>query len=285
MPYKTASLTPEQSHILLEQGTEAPNSGCYNLSEGRGSYLCRNCGKALFRSEHKFISACGWPSFDDEIDDAIKRLPDPDGRRTEIRCQRCDGHLGHVFHGEGHTDRNLRHCVNSLSVDFVTDESVLDTAELIVAGGCFWGIQHFLEQEPGVLFTEVGYTGGTADKPSYQALCQGSTGHYEAVRIIFDTAKTDAHKVLTAFFEIHDPTQADGQAGDIGQQYQSAVFYYDEQQKQIIEERIATLKAKGFDAVTRTLPVSVFWPAEEEHQDYLMKNPGGYCAHRRVKRF
>ncbi len=282
---KIASLTPEARQIIAHAATEPPRSGKYNLTNERGTYLCRQCGKALFRSSSKFISSCGWPSFDDEIKGAVARLPDPDGRRTEIRCSCCQAHLGHVFLGEGSTAKNLRHCVNSLSVDFAHSIDVLDSREIIIAGGCFWGMEHFFKLTPGVIFTEVGYIGGTFNYPSYKTVCSQKTGHYEALRVIFDTHLTDEESLYKLFFEIHDPTQSDGQAGDIGPQYQSAIFYYDQNQESVAKSLMKTLKQKGYDLQTKLIPCSTFWPAEENHQDYLTKNPQGYCSHRRVQRF
>ena len=150
---KTKSLTPDALYVLVNKGTEMPHTGKYNHFEGKGTYLCKRCGLALFRSDHKFLSSCGWPSFDDELPQAIKREVDKDGRRTEILCQRCEGHLGHIFLGEHYTKNNLRHCVNSLSIEFVNDNEVKDSEEAIFAGGCFWGVQHLLNQLPRVLKT------------------------------------------------------------------------------------------------------------------------------------
>ena len=107
-------LTPEEHHIIVENGTEDPFTGKYNDYYEKGVYTCRRCGAELYHSSSKFRSDCGWPSFDDEIKGAVRRFPDPDGVRTEIVCANCDGHLGHVFTGEGHTDKNVRHCVNSV---------------------------------------------------------------------------------------------------------------------------------------------------------------------------
>lgn len=198
---KTASLTPLAKRIICDKATEYPHTGAYNVVITQGTYLCRRCGLALFRGSSQFSSGCGWPSFDDNIVHAVKQLPDRDGQRTEILCSRCDAHLGHVFTGEYFTQKNLRHCVNSASIDFVADSQVLDTEEAIMAGGCFWGVDHFLKQIPGVLRVEVGYTGGVTSEPSYDQVCQGNTGHYEAVRVIYDKAKTDYHQVLKRFLK------------------------------------------------------------------------------------
>jgi methionine-R-sulfoxide reductase len=117
-------LNTEESRVVLQKGTEAPFTGQYDDFFEGGHYTCKQCDQPLYRSEHKFNSHCGWPSFDDEIDGAVRRETDVDGRRTEILCANCDGHLGHVFEGEGLTSKNTRHCVNSVSMNFVASDKV-----------------------------------------------------------------------------------------------------------------------------------------------------------------
>ncbi|KAA1257724.1 Peptide methionine sulfoxide reductase MsrB [Rubripirellula obstinata] len=118
---KYNELDEQESYVILEKGTERPGDGGYTLTKDAGTYICRQCNAALYSSKHKFISHCGWPSFDDEIEGAVERHPDIDGRRVEIVCANCQGHLGHVFEGERLTDKNIRHCVNSISMKFIAD--------------------------------------------------------------------------------------------------------------------------------------------------------------------
>lgn len=282
---KIASLTPETRRIICDKATERPHSGTYEGQEESGSYLCRRCGLALFRSKDQFHSGCGWPSFDAEVLQTVQQIPDKDGKRTEIICARCKAHLGHIFTGEHFTEKNIRHCVNSASLDFVSDSLVLDSEEIIVAGGCFWGIEHFMRELPGVLSVEVGYTGGTTVNPNYEQVCQGKTGHLEAARIVYDKLKTNAQRVLQHFFEIHDPTQNNGQGPDIGEQYQSAVFYYNEEQKKITEKLIEQLKHLPSPVMTKVFPVQNFWPAENYHQNYYRNHRKLPYCHKYTKRF
>ena len=275
---KRNSLTPAQIAIIAKEGTEPPGSGGFDLTDRKGSFLCRACGAVLFRAEYHFVSSCGWPSFDDEISDAVKQVPDDDGRRTEILCSDCDAHLGHIFHGEQLTDKNTRYCVNSISLDFTPDDTVKETDEAIVAGGCFWGIEHLFKQLDGVLLTEVGYTGGELDQPDYQAVCTKTTGHLEALRIVFDKQKHSYQDIIQYFFECHDFSQTDGQGPDLGPQYLSAIFYHTKVQKEAAQSAIQTLEELNYSVATQLYPASVFWPAEGFHQAYYSKkNEQPYC--------
>jgi len=132
-------LTPQEKMVIEDKGTERPFTGKFCDFDEKGIYTCRKCGVALYESQSKFHSGCGWPSFDDAIDNAVTRSLDADGRRVEITCSNCGGHLGHVFEGEGFTDKNTRHCINSISMDFLPAERI---ERAIFASGCFWGVQH-----------------------------------------------------------------------------------------------------------------------------------------------
>jgi len=285
MQLKDKSLSAPILAIVLNKHTEHPFTGEYNDFDGPGTYLCRLCGLALFRAQTKFHSGCGWPSFDEEIAGAVKQIPDADGRRMEIVCARCHAHLGHVFQGEQFTAKNTRHCVNSLSLDYVKNTELTDSEEAIFAGGCFWGVEDLFKKLPGVVKTEVGYSGGHKDNPTYNEVCTGRTGHYEAIRVLYDPNKTSYENIAKYFFEIHDPTQGNGQGPDIGQQYQSVIFYYDDQQKKIAQELIKKLEQKDFKVKTKILPVSIFWRAEDYHQNYYQKTGKTPYCHVYEKRF
>jgi len=207
--------------------------------------------------------------------------------RTEITCTNCGGHLGHMFEGEQFTEKDVRHCVNSISMKFVTasEESVMATETAYFAGGCFWGVEHLLQSQAGVISVRSGYMGGQAEKPTYKEVCSGTTGHAEAVEVVYDPSKIDFESVARLFFEIHDPTQVDRQGPDRGTQYRSAVFYVDEGQKQTTEKLIQILRDKGLDVVTEVAVADTFWPAEDYHQDYYEGNGKEPYCHVYTKRF
>jgi peptide methionine sulfoxide reductase msrA/msrB len=289
MENKTSStkynpLTSEEAAVILNKGTERAFTGKYTDFSGSGTYVCKQCNAPLYRSSDKFKSECGWPSFDDEIRGAVKRIPD--GFRTEIVCANCGAHLGHVFEGEGFTAKDTRHCVNSISLNFIpagSPKAKADTA--IFAGGCFWGVEYYMHKAPGVISTEAGYIGGHGDKPTYQQVCSHKTGYAEAVRIIFDPKKTSYENVAKLFFEIHDPTQGNRQGPDIGDQYRSAVFYLDLEQKNTAEKLVDLLTLKGYNVTTLITPATKFWKAEEYHQQYYEKENGTPYCHRYEKKF
>jgi peptide methionine sulfoxide reductase msrA/msrB len=279
-------LSKSESFVINNKGTESPFTGKFTKSKEKGTYICKKCGAALYYSTDKFESDCGWPSFDNEIKGAVNRFPDADGMRTEIECASCGAHLGHVFTGEHLTPKNLRHCVNSVSLDFIpahVETGRYGTA--VFAGGCFWGVEYFLQKAPGVISVISGYTGGHVKNPSYREVCTGNTGHAEAVKITYDPAKTSYEKLLRLFLEIHDPTQIGGQGPDLGDQYRSEIFYLNENQKEIAERDINILKDKGVKVATAVTKASEFFPAETYHQDYYFNNGKVPYCHAYKKRF
>ena len=282
---KLNSLTPEEERVIVNKGTEAPFTGKYYKFSDSGTYTCKRCGAPLFRSSDKFDSGCGWPSFDDEIPGAVKQTTDADGERTEITCAACGAHLGHVFEGERFTKKNVRHCVNSISLNFVPASTQTTTEKAYFAGGCFWGVQHLLEKSDGVISTHVGYMGGKTNNPTYEEVCRHGTGHAETVEVEFDPTKTTYETLAKLFFEIHDPTQYNRQGPDYGDQYRSAVFYTSDAQKQTAEKLIGILKGKGYNVVTEVAPAGPFWMGEEYHQEYYDKNGKEPYCHIYTKRF
>lgn len=274
---KTRPLTAKEKHVIIDKGTEAPFSGKYVSTNENGSYNCRQCGQELFMSDSKFDSQCGWPSFDDAIEGAVNEVPDADGRRIEIVCSNCGGHLGHVFEGEKFTPKDTRHCVNSISIEF-SPAVAAQRDTVYFASGCFWGTEYMFQGQPGVISTRVGYIGGQKEKPTYEEVCTGRTGHAEAIELVYDPTKTNFRQLAKHFFETHDPTQIDRQGPDIGDQYRTEIFYTKPEQKEIAQELTEILLRKGQSVVTQLTPAGKFWNAEEYHQNYyLRKKSKPYC--------
>lgn len=322
--YPMPPLSGLEADVLLRKATEAPYTGEYLNNHAAGTYICRQCGMPLYHSDDKFESGCGWPSFDKEVAGAVRRVPDADGRRVEIICANCGGHLGHVFEGEGFTERNTRHCVNSLSMKFAqagSDEEKAALARLadkasavspagtagsgvaataasatqtsttggctataVVAGGCFWGVEDAFQKIAGVCEAVSGYTGGHTVNPSYEDVCRGDTGHAEAVLVRFDPTRVSYEQILRRFFEIHDPTQLNRQGPDWGEQYRSSVFYENAEQKAVAQKLVARLKELGYKVVTQIEPAGPFYAAEDYHQDFTRRTGRGAC-HMSVPRF
>jgi peptide methionine sulfoxide reductase msrA/msrB len=281
-------LSPDEAAVIEGGGTERAFTGKYWDHHADGTYVCRRCGHALFASDTKFESGSGWPSFDDALPGAVREVGD--WGRTEIVCAKCGGHLGHVFRGERMTERNTRHCVNSASLDFqpATDEAApakAARADAYFAGGCFWGVEHLLADQPGVLDVVSGYMGGQVKSPSYKQVTGGTTGHAETVHVVFDPSKTSYETLAKRFFEIHDPTERGHQGPDYGPQYRSAIYTTDDEQRRVVEGLIAKLRARGYDVVTEIEPAGQFWTAEDYHQDYYERTGKEPYCHAYVKRF
>lgn len=279
-------LDNEEYYILREKGTEKPYTGKWLLNKDSGYYTCAACGNQLFRSDQKFDSHCGWPSFDEEIEGGkiiTKKDLSHGMDRTEIMCGRCGGHLGHLF-DDGPTETGKRYCVNSISLDFIPanefkEDILLDT--LTLGGGCFWCIEAVYELVDGVVSVQSGYSGGYTAYPTYRQVCTGETNHAEVVQIVFDTKKVTLTELLEIFFTVHDPTTKDMQGADVGTQYRSIIFFKDSAQKAVALNVINSLeKAKVYDSpiVTEVKPFTKFYVAEISHQDYYETNKSKpYC--------
>lgn len=284
-----ADLNEEERRVILNQGTEP--AFCGNLTDNKkdGTYICRLCDLPLFKSDAKFTSGTGWPSFFQPFDEAhVETHTDTSYGmvREEIVCARCGGHLGHVFN-DGPKPTGLRFCVNSASLSFVEHGEELPEQPVAqrlktayFAGGCFWGIEDRFAQLPGVLDAVSGYQGGNDDNPSYKEVCSGTTGHAESVMLKYDPGVISYEELLTFFFKIHNPTQGDRQGPDIGPQYRSMIFPTDEQQmklaKQFIEDQQREGKWADRTITTEIMMAPKFYKAEEYHQDYHLKH-GGHC--------
>ena len=275
----TNRLTDIERYVMEQKGTERPFTGEYYDFFEEGTYVCKRCGTALYRSNDKFRSGCGWPSFDDEIKGAVRRILDADGRRTEIQCAKCGAHLGHVFIGEGFTPKDTRHCVNSVSLKFVPlKKKYSNMKEIYFAGGCFWGTEHYFKQLRGVVDTQVGYANGNTDNPTYREVCTDKTGFAETVRVVYDPDVITLEFLTEMYFRAIDPTSVDQQGPDIGSQYRTGIYYKDDADKVEIGKVYDSMRQKlGSRMAVEFLPLKNFYYAEEYHQDYLDKNPAGYC--------
>lgn len=305
-----SKLTPMQYRVTQECGTEPPFQNEYWDNHAEGIYVDVVSGEPLFSSRDKFDSGSGWPSFTKPIEGAkvIEKSDTSHGmRRTEVRSPKGDSHLGHVF-PDGPGPGGLRYCINSASLRFIpvdqlTAQGYGEYAKLfrgdnlkeerhdaapvtkevaILAGGCFWGVEELIRKLPGVLETEVGYTGGTVPNPTYERMTTGTTGHAEAVRVVFDPRALTYGDLLRYFFRLHDPTTLNRQGNDRGTQYRSAIFYFSPEQRSVAEGVIQEVNRSGkwgAPVTTQLAAAGEWYPAEAYHQDYLQKNPNGYTCH------
>jgi peptide methionine sulfoxide reductase msrA/msrB len=302
-------LTPEQFEVTQESGTEPPFRNAYWNNHAAGIYVDVTTGEPLFSSLDKFESGTGWPSFTKPLESAnvVEHTDTTLGmRRVEVRSKHGDAHLGHVF-DDGPAPGGQRFCMNSASLRFIPAEKLAESgygqyAKLfpdtkpnqtsakpqvaretaLLAGGCFWGMENIIRKIPGVLQTDVGYSGGSMEGPSYEDVTTGRTGHAETVRVVFDPAVLSYEALLGYFFRMHDPTTMNRQENDVGTQYRSAIFYTSEDQKRVAEAVKDKVNHAGkwkSPVVTQIVPAGKFYVAEDYHQDYLVHHPDGYNCH------
>ena len=298
-------LSSEQFAVTQQCGTEPAFHNAYWDNHKPGLYVDVVSGEPLFSSLDKFDSGTGWPSFTQPVKgtDLVEKKDSAFGMvRTEARSKLADSHLGHVF-DDGPADKGgMRYCINSAALRFIPVEEmeqagygqylepfiqaglakrpVHETA--ILAGGCFWGMEEIIRKIPGVIKTTVGYSGGTTADPTYEDVSSGTTGHAESIQVEFDSNKLSYEKLLDYFFRMHDPTTLNRQHNDVGTQYRSAIFYANEEQKKTAERVKAAWDKSGKFSRPITTEITAagkFYSAEEYHQKYLVKHPGGYTCH------
>lgn len=278
-------LSPDLYAVAREADTERAFTGTMWKSETKGTYYCATCGNKLFKSDQKFVSSCGWPSFFEQNNKESITFKDDNSygmRRIEALCGRCDSHLGHLF-DDGPEPTGKRYCMNAISLDFVPDGVASTSGDLetiVIGGGCFWCVEAVYQNLDGVKSVYSGYAGGTVENPSYEEVCTGRTGAAEVVEITYDKTKTNLDEIFKVFFTVHDPTTLNRQGADVGTQYRSAIFYKNENEKKVAQDLINVLNTEVFSnkIVTTLEPLKKFYKAEEYHQGYYENNKNKpYC--------
>lgn len=278
-------LSPDLYAVAREADTERAFTGTMWKSETKGTYYCATCGNKLFKSDQKFVSSCGWPSFFEQTSKESITFKDDNSygmRRIEALCGRCDSHLGHLF-DDGPEPTGKRYCMNAISLDFVPDGVASTSGDLetvVIGGGCFWCVEAVYQNLDGVKSVYSGYAGGTVENPSYEEVSTGRTGAAEVVEITYDKTKTNLDEIFKVFFTVHDPTTLNRQGADVGTQYRSAIFYKNENEKKVAQDLINELNTEVFSnkIVTTLEPLKKFYKAEEYHQGYYENNKNKpYC--------
>lgn len=295
------SLSPLEYDVLCNEATEPAFKNEYWDNKREGIYVDKISGLPLFSSLTKYDSGTGWPSFTDPIAASeleTKKDLSAGRERIEVRSKSSDTHLGHVF-DDGPGASGKRYCMNSASLRFIPKESMVEhgyaeylnlfngnlakkTQEVVLGGGCFWGVEDLIRKLPGVLSTDVGYAGGHIDRPTYEQVKLGNTGHAEVVWIQFDSSIITYEEILDYFFRLHDPTTSNRQGHDVGTQYRSLIVVRNDEERARAKAAIERAQKSGrwnSPLTTEIVEKVRFWRAEDFHQDYLVRVPNGYTCH------
>lgn len=300
-------LTDEQYQVTQNAATEKPFTNVYDSEFRPGIYVDVTTGQPLFVSSDKYDSGCGWPAFTKPIDERLVELTTDRSHglvRTEVCSRLGKAHLGHVF-DDGPADKGgQRYCINSASLRFVPKEQMEvegygaylkllsddnpsadekqarrhTTREIYLAGGCFWGAEHYFKQIEGVVNTEVGYANANKENPSYEEVCTGMTNAAETVHVTYDPSTVGLAFLLDMYFHAIDPTSLNQQGEDRGTQYRTGIYYVSDDDVPVIRQMMEKQQKKVSKPIrVEVMPLENFYHAEEYHQDYLDKNVDGYC--------